>query len=244
MICWLHCLLASGHMMLAPPQAHCHPPTAPSEVDLTASAVRKLMDRPIRPRAISPPLPDAMGCGGRICIPEGSELSSVWLRLQSYLACLVPAGHFACGVRRVLPLRGAARQARATTAALHLHQPFTLVGLWQSVPTPVLLAELQPSSMPDIWLLPAVWYRTVWQSSGLHQPIAPAPRLCTSDRHFRPIRQPNISRLIGTFVGHACFLLGQLHVSCGVCGCFVVNLAIHVIASALCIIATSAACRG
>ena len=39
---------------------------------------------------------------------------------QLYQACVVPAGHFACEVWGVLPLRGAARPARAALAALHL----------------------------------------------------------------------------------------------------------------------------
>ena len=51
---------------------------------------------------------------------------SLWLVLQLYQACVVPAGqrndhgHSACEAWGSLPLRGAARQARAALAALHL----------------------------------------------------------------------------------------------------------------------------
>ena len=57
--------------------------------------------------------------------------------------------------------------ARGALAAL---QPLKkLVGLRQSVPTPVLLAELQQPSMPDIWLLRAArFWNNPATSSGLH----------------------------------------------------------------------------
>ena len=49
--------------------------------------------------------------------------------LQLYQACVAPVGHFACEVWGILPLRGAARQARGGLAALHLKNLKKLVGL-------------------------------------------------------------------------------------------------------------------
>ena len=86
--------------------------------------------------------------------------------------CAVPAGQFACEVWGVLPLRGAARQARAALAALHLHHLKELVGLRQSVPTPILLAVLQHSSMPDLGCSGQRAAVTVATSSGLHHRVA------------------------------------------------------------------------
>ena len=76
---------------------------------------------------------------------------SIWLILQLYQACLMPAGQSACEVRGFLPLR--AGEARAALAALHLQHLKKLVGLRHSVPTPILLSELRQSLMSDVWLL-------------------------------------------------------------------------------------------
>ena len=59
----------------------------------------------------------------------------------------MPTGQSACEVWGVLALRGAAREARAALAALHLQHLKKLVGLRQSVPTPILLSELRQSQM-------------------------------------------------------------------------------------------------
>ena len=76
--------------------------------------------------------------------------------LQAYQACVLPSGHFACEVWGILPLRAAARQARGALAAVRLRHLKKLVDLQHLVPTPILLAELQLSSMPDSWLLRAI----------------------------------------------------------------------------------------
>ena len=93
--------------------------------------------------------------------------------LQWYQACVAPAGHFACEGWGALPLRGGARQTRAAWATLHLQHFKKLVGLRQSVPPSILPAELQESSMLDIWLLRAARFRsTLATSSGLHHRVA------------------------------------------------------------------------
>ena len=98
---------------------------------------------------------------------------SMWLMLQLEKACVMPAGQSACGVWGVLPLRGAAREARAALAALHLQHLKKLVGLRQSVPTPNLLSELRQSEMSDVWLLRAAgFWRSTVASPGMHQQIA------------------------------------------------------------------------
>ena len=85
----------------------------------------------------------------------------------------VPAGQFTCEAWGVLPLRGAAKQVRAALAALHLQHLKKLVGLRQSVPTPILLADLQQSSMADILLLRAArFWNNLATSSGLHRRVA------------------------------------------------------------------------
>ena len=102
--------------------------------------------------------------------PEGFHSSSI---LQLYQACIVPARHFACHAwgpqDSVLPYEG---QARGALAAVHLQQLKELVGHRPSVPTPILLAELPRSSMPDVWLLRAaqIWTQLA-TSPGLHQRV-------------------------------------------------------------------------
>ena len=80
--------------------------------------------------------------------------------------CVSTQGSFQrpCG-----PLRGSARQARGALAGLqHLQHLKKLVGLRQWVPAPILLAELQQSSMPDIWLLRAArFWKDLATSSGM-----------------------------------------------------------------------------
>ena len=56
--------------------------------------------------------------------------------LQLCQACVELAGHFTYEVWGALPLRDAARQARAALAALHLQHLKKLVALRQSVPPP------------------------------------------------------------------------------------------------------------
>ena len=97
---------------------------------------------------------------------------SMWLMLQLYLACVMPAGEFACEVWGVLPLRGVAREARAALAALHLRHLKKLVGLRQSVPTLILLSELRQSLMSDVLLLRAAgFWNSVVASPGMHRQI-------------------------------------------------------------------------
>ena len=97
----------------------------------------------------------------------------MWLMLQLYQACVMPAGQFACEVWGVLPLRGVAREAQVALAALHLQHLKKLVGLRQSVPTPILLSELRQSQMSGVWLLRAAgFWNSLVASSGMHRQIA------------------------------------------------------------------------
>ena len=66
-------------------------------------------------------------------------------------------------------------------AALHLQHLKKLGGLRQSVPTPVLPAELQHSSMPDILLLKAArFWNSLATSSGLHHRVVLFAALLTA----------------------------------------------------------------
>ena len=88
-------------------------------------------------------------------------------------AYVMPTGQFACKVWGVLPLRGAAREARAALAALHLAHLKKLVGLRQSVPTPILLSELRQSQVSGVWLQRAAgFWNSVVASPGMHRQIA------------------------------------------------------------------------
>ena len=81
----------------------------------------------------------------------------------------MPAGHFACDVWGVLPLRSTARQARGALAALHLQHHQKLVGLRHSVPNPHSASRVTAVFMPDIWLLRAArFWNNLATSSGLH----------------------------------------------------------------------------
>ena len=68
--------------------------------------------------------------------------------LQSYQACVVPAGHFACEVWGVLPLRPAVLLGRRGQFGRFAPATFKkLVGLRQMVPTPMMLADLRQSCL-------------------------------------------------------------------------------------------------
>ena len=90
--------------------------------------------------------------------------------LQLYRACTVPAGHFACEIWGVLPMR--ARQARSALTTLQLQHLKRLVGLWQSSSTPILLARWY-CSMPRRCLIQS------GHKSGFA--LAGCPRCCALD---------------------------------------------------------------
>ena len=98
---------------------------------------------------------------------------SMWLMLQLYQACVMPAGQFVCEVWGLLLLHGFAREARAALAALHLQHLKKLVGLRESAPTPILLSELHQSQISDVWLLRAAgFWNSVVACPGMHRQIA------------------------------------------------------------------------
>ena len=96
---------------------------------------------------------------------------SMWLMLQLYQACVMPAGQSACEVWGVVPLRGVAREARAALAALHLRAPQTAGGP-EAISADAHFA-VRAATITNVWLLrPAGFWNSVVASPGMHRQVA------------------------------------------------------------------------
>ena len=69
----------------------------------------------------------------------------VWLMLQLYGACVLPAGSFGCELWGVWLLRGQFRKTRDHLSTLYHGHLSNLSGVRRTVPTPILLEELGSS---------------------------------------------------------------------------------------------------
>ena len=80
----------------------------------------------------------------------------VWLMLQLYGACVIPAGSFGCELWGVWLLRGQFHKRHAITCAITYHGHLSSSsGVRRTVPTPILLEELGQQPLADMWLLRA-----------------------------------------------------------------------------------------
>ena len=97
----------------------------------------------------------------------------VWLMLQLYGACVLPAGSFGCELWGVRPLRGQFRKTRDHLSTLYHGHLSNLSGLRRTVPTPILLEELGQQPMADMWLVRAAgfWY-SLMTGSAFHEAMA------------------------------------------------------------------------
>ena len=75
----------------------------------------------------------------------------VWLMLQLYGACVLPAGSFGCELWGVWLLRGQFRKTRAHLSTLYHGHLSNLSGVRRTVPTPILLEELGQQPLADMW---------------------------------------------------------------------------------------------
>ena len=98
--------------------------------------------------------------------------SGVWLTLQLYSACVVPAGSFACEVWGVWPLAGRHRQLREKLTKVHLQQLRQLAGIRKTVATDILLEELQQQPLRHVWLLHAAgFWNSLVGGSGFYRAL-------------------------------------------------------------------------
>ena len=81
--------------------------------------------------------------------------AGVWLTLQLYQACVVPAGAYGCELWGVWPLRGGRRRPRDELNRVYFEQLRHLAGVRKTVATDILLEELQQQPLAHIWLLRA-----------------------------------------------------------------------------------------
>ena len=77
----------------------------------------------------------------------------IWLMLQLYGACVVPARSFACELWGVWPLCGQHRKDRDHLSTVYLGHLSRLSGIRRTVASPVLLEELGQQPLADMWLL-------------------------------------------------------------------------------------------
>ena len=97
----------------------------------------------------------------------------IWLMLQLYVACVVPAGSFACELWGVWPLRGQHRKDRDHLNTVYLDHLSRLSGIRRTVATPILLEELGQQPLADMWLLRAAgFWNSLMSGSAFHKAIA------------------------------------------------------------------------
>ena len=97
----------------------------------------------------------------------------VWLMLQLYGACVLPAGSFACELWGVWLLLGQSRRARAHLSTVYHGHLSSLSGVRRTVPTPILLEELGQQPLADMWLLRAAGFlNSLMTGSAFHKAMA------------------------------------------------------------------------
>ena len=96
----------------------------------------------------------------------------VWLMLQLYGACEIPAGSFGCELWGVL-LHGQFRKARDHLSTLYHGHLSSLSGVRRTMPTPILLEELGQQPLADMWLLRATgFWNSLMTGSAFHKVMA------------------------------------------------------------------------
>ena len=97
----------------------------------------------------------------------------VWLMLQLYGACVLPAGSFACELWGVWLLRGQSRKTRERLSTVYHGHLSSLSGVRRTVPTPILLEELGQQPLADMWLLRASgFWNSLMTGSAFHKAMA------------------------------------------------------------------------
>ena len=97
----------------------------------------------------------------------------VWLMLQLYGACVLPAGSFGCELWGVWLLRGQFRKTRDHLSTLYHGHLSNLSGVRRTVPTPILLEELGQQPLADMWLVRAAgFWNSLMTGSAFHKAMA------------------------------------------------------------------------
>ena len=97
----------------------------------------------------------------------------VWLMLQLYGACLIPAGSFACELWGVWLLRGKSRKTRDRLSTVYHSHLSSLSEVRRTVPTPIVLEELGQQPVADMWLLRAAgFWNSLMTGSAFHKAMA------------------------------------------------------------------------
>ena len=97
----------------------------------------------------------------------------VWLILQLYGACMLPAGSFGCELWGVWLLRGQFRKTRDHLSTLYHGHLSSLSGVRRTVPTSILLEELGQQPLADMWLLRATgFWNSLMTGSAFHKAMA------------------------------------------------------------------------
>ena len=97
----------------------------------------------------------------------------IWLMLQLYGACVVPAGSFACELWGVWPLHGQHRNHWDHLNTVYLGHLSRLSGIRRTVATTILLEELGQQPLADMWLLRAAgFWNSLMSGSACHKTIA------------------------------------------------------------------------
>ena len=99
--------------------------------------------------------------------------NGIWLMLQLYGACVVPAGSFTSDLWGVWPLRGQHRKDRDHLITVFLGHLSRLSGIRRTFSIPILLEELGQQPLADVWLLRAAGFsNSLMSGSAFHKAIA------------------------------------------------------------------------
>ena len=97
----------------------------------------------------------------------------VWLMLQLYGACVLPAGSFGCELWGVWLLRGQFCKTRDHLSTLYHGHLSNLSRVRRTVPTPILLEELGQQPLADMWLVRAAgFWNSLMTGSAFHKAMA------------------------------------------------------------------------